>query len=318
MRIIYFLLFIFLFINSNAQKIEKFYDWQWKETTINAARFYTVIEKKDTAWHRRDYFIHEKTLQMDGYYLDSSCKIKNGLFYYFHPNKTLSSAGLYVNGKKQGVWRSYYSDGRMKDSTTYENGYIKDIRMEWYANGFPMDSLKYNSDGSAVQVSWFNDGTPGSSGKYQNGKKNGVWQYFHKNGKLSSLESFSNDAMINKEYFDEKGNSMKDTANNDCAASFPGGSKAWQKYISKNIFFPDEYQIVNADEAVVVISATIDEDGNVTNTEVYTPFYPAFDAIALKAVKKSPKWMPARNHNRNVQYQFIQPVNFSQRFIDGE
>ena len=38
---------------------------------------------------------------MDGYYADQDCKTANGLFYYFHPNRSLQSTGSYVNDKRK-------------------------------------------------------------------------------------------------------------------------------------------------------------------------------------------------------------------------
>jgi outer membrane biosynthesis protein TonB len=84
------------------------------------------------------------------------------------------------------------------------------------------------------------------------------------------------------------------------------------KYLNKHMFFPAQYNITNADEAVVVVDANIDEDGHMTDAEVSTPFYPDFDKIARQAVQKSPDWIPARMHNRHVKFFIRQPVVFSQ------
>ena len=88
--------------------------------------------------------------------------------------------------------------------------------------------------------------------------------------------------------------------------------RAWGAYLEKKLFFPARYELVNSDKAVVVISATIDEDGKIQDAYIKTPFYPDFDKIALDAVRNSPRWRPARNHNRNVRYYIDQPVVFSQ------
>jgi len=112
--------------------------------------------------------------------------------------------------------------------------------------------------------------------------------------------------------FDEAGNGISDTANKDHEAQFPGSMKAWQKFLQKNIYFPTQYKFENADKAVVVVEAVIDEDGNMTDVEINTPLYPAFDEIALKAIKHSPKWQPAVQHNRRVKYRILQAVYFTQ------
>ncbi len=61
-----------------------------------------------------------------------------------------------------------------------------------------------------------------------------------------------------------------------------------------------------------MVDAVIDEDGNMTNVEVNTPFHPDFDKIAVNALRKSPKWAPAIFHNRRVKYHMRQAVTFQQ------
>ena len=66
-----FLLLIFS-ISGNAQKIEKVYDANWKETTKSDIRYYSLINKKDSFWLRQNVYIPERNLQMQGSYKDST------------------------------------------------------------------------------------------------------------------------------------------------------------------------------------------------------------------------------------------------------
>ncbi len=61
-----------------------------------------------------------------------------------------------------------------------------------------------------------------------------------------------------------------------------------------------------------MITGIINEDGKVLNAEVSVPLQPEFDKIALNAVNKSPKWIPAISHNRRVYFYFRQLVTFTQ------
>jgi antitoxin component YwqK of YwqJK toxin-antitoxin module len=310
------LLTLFLIAASfcNAQKIEKYFDYLWKECEPNSARFYAHIEKTDSGWHRSDYFIHEKKLQMDGTYEDVDCKIANGRFYFFHANGVIESTGNYVHGKKDGLWLSNHPNGMISDSTVYLNGKPFGNSLSWFENGYPHDSAVWNMDGSGVIISWFDTGAPSSAGRYAAGEKAiGKWQFFHKNGKLSALETYNNDGFLaDKQYFDERGNVMNDTTHNDRDAEFPGGPKAWEKYFLKGLYFPSQYKIVNGDKAVVVVTFTIDENGMPANVFVSTPFYPAFDKIGENVIKRSPQWIPAMRHNRKIKSTQIQAVVFTQ------
>lgn len=297
---------------SFSQKIEKFYNYKWQPCDVSYARFYSVIEPKDSLWECNDYFIHESALQMSGFYKDSTCKIAHGTFYYYHPNRKLASFGKYNNGKKEGVWLFYYDNGMIKDSIFYDAGRIKGTMLTWHKNGYIRDSAIRNLDGSGVHISWFDNGNPSYAGYYATGnKKHGTWNYFHRNGKLAAKEVYDNGTLLNKQYFNEAGEA-EDTTSKDRPAEFKGGLTAWKKYLEKNLYFPDGYTIQNADKAVVVVSAVIDENGRVTDVEIATPFHEVFNTIALKVMKFSPDWIPAISDNRKVRYAIKQEITFAQ------
>jgi hypothetical protein len=250
---------------------------------------------------------------MSGKYSDKESKIHNGYFYYFHPNGVLDAFGKYVNGKKDGLWLHYYPNGMSLDSCVYSNGNIIGTSLSWHLNGYLKDSTVINEDGKGVEVTWFDNGNLASAGfLVKNTKPYGTWKYYHKNGQLSSKETYQNEVLINKSYFNEDGEAVADTTNRDREATFPGGIKAWQKYLLKQAYFPERFQIVNADKAIVVVSFAVNEDGKVEEIEVSTPFYPEFDKIAKNAIIKSPDWLPSINHNRKVKFRMQQPITFSQ------
>lgn len=297
-----------------AQRIEHLYDWQWRPATNNNARFYSLMEQDDSVWHRQDFYIRERMRQMDGYYKDTACTIPHGTFHYFHANGVLKSKGAYVAGKKQGLWLSFYDNRMMSDSTVYEAGVPRGVSLSWHRNGYPQDSSVWNEDGSGVQVTWFDTGSPSEAGLYGPGRKaKGRWQFFHPSGALSALEVYEGERLVSKQYYDEQGNKLEDALVMDRSADFPGGSAAWSKYLDKHLYFPPTLRFTEPGEAVVVIAYAIDENGKVTDAYVETSLHPEIDRVALNAIKRSPQWVPAINHNRRVKAYRRQPVTFSQR-----
>ena len=297
---------------ARCQKMEKYFDYRWHDTNAVNARFYSLIEKTDSGWRRRNYFLHNLTLQMEGLYADSACTIPSGHFRSFHSSRIIESIGSYRKGKKQGLWLRYYSDGLMEDSTVFDNGEPVGIRQSWYHNGYPRDSCNYNPGGSGVQLAWFDNGMPAAAGRYAAGyKMTGKWIFFYKGGGTSAEEIYDPQGKLqSKRYYTEKGTVLADTANKDREASFAGGQQAWARYLDRSLYFPDAYKPTNGDPSVVVITAVIDEDGKVVDAEVGVPFYPAYDKIALEVVEKSPNWIPAFEHNRAVRFRIWQPVVF--------
>jgi outer membrane biosynthesis protein TonB len=164
-----------------------------------------------------------------------------------------------------------------------------------------------------MTVHWFDNGNPAAAGNYAAERKgHGKWQYFHKNGQLSSIEVFDKGSLRSKQYFTEDGSPIADTTSRDRAATFPGGQKAWMKYLQRSLYFPSQWKISGADEVVVVVDWAIDEDGKVVDAWVSAPFHPEFDKIALEVIRKSPQWQPCISHNRRIKDYRRQPVTFSQ------
>ncbi|MBL0355668.1 MAG: energy transducer TonB [Chitinophagaceae bacterium] len=307
MRSFFLLTLTLFYFTAQAQKIETYYDWQWKVCDIPYARFFSVVEKADTVWKRTDYYITELRLQMKGSYKDHDCKIKHGSFNYFHSNGNLSSAGLYLNNKKQGLWLSYHINGMMRDSTVYDAERPMGTGLGWHANGVMSDSNVYNPDGSAVKVDWFDNGQLSSAGRTVNNKQQGKWQYFSSNGNLCARELFDTGKLVSRVYFNEDGSAISDTASRDREAVC---KKNWQLYLQNNLYFPANLKIVNSDQATVVVNFTIDEDGKIKDAYVSSSFHFHIDQIALDVLKNGPGWIPAIDHNRKVKAYRRQPMTF--------
>ncbi len=300
--------------------IERYYDYNWKETEDQFARYYSIARNTDSGWLKGDYFASTRKIQMIGLYEDAANQIKNGLFRFYHATGILSSIGRYVHNKKEGLFLEFYSNGILKDSTVYHDGIPIGTSEGWYSNGVAEYQLKVDSSGNGIYTSWFNNSSPSSAGRYigyQAGVHvpNGRWQYFHKNGKVSSVELYRAGILMDKQYFDEEGSPLGDTILKDHPASFPGGSKAFSKFINSNLYFPSHLDFKNGFTAVVLLDVTIDEDGKVGNVEATLPLHPDIDKIAIEAMKKSPVWLPAINHNRRVPYSFSFPIEFSRSYV---
>ncbi|ULQ53412.1 TonB family protein [Flavihumibacter fluvii] len=300
-------------LSGTAQSNIKYYDYQWKECADTRARFYSQITATDSGYLRMDYFFQERSLQMSGKYDDHDCKIPNGQFRFFHANRYIQSFGKYVQGQKDGLWLSYHSNQMMADSIVYRLGTRTGTSLSWHANGYLKDSMQVNESGAGVHVGWFDNGSPSFAGLLSAGEQpNGKWKYYHKNGALSASEIYFEGRLVAKKYYDEQGKEQADTTNLDSEARFKGGSTAWLNYLSKKLIFPQQYKLLNRDDAVVVVSFTITEEGKVADAFVSTPFHPDFDKLALRAITSSPAWIPARDHNRKVASRISQPVIFSQ------
>ena len=109
-------LFLFLFPATVFSQSTKFYDFNWEPCDIAQASFFSIAEKTDSGWLRKDFFIGTKTLQMVALYKDSLNKIYNGNVSYYYANGNLDAIGRYEEGKKEGLYLRYHPNGMMMDS----------------------------------------------------------------------------------------------------------------------------------------------------------------------------------------------------------
>ncbi|MDD4990620.1 MAG: energy transducer TonB [Paludibacter sp.] len=307
------LLLVCFLTQLHAQKSQKFYDYRMQECDRQSARFLSIVAKVDSVYCKKIYYVRERKLQMLGYFKDSLLQIKNGKFHYYHSNGFPATFGRYVNGKREGLWYAYHDNRVMSDSIVYKNDEQTGISLSWYPNGQLSDSVYTNEDGSGTCISWFDNGTLSSKGQYSKGhKQHGLWKYYHRNGKISAEETFFESYLTDKKYYDENGVQLAEGVNNDRVATFPSGDKGWHKYIDNHIFFPPDYRIINGDAATIVVSFTVNEQGIVENVYASTGFDKNFDDIAIDAIKKSPRWLPAIEHNRRVKFKSTVTVSFHQ------
>ena len=74
-------------------------------------------------------------------------------------------------------------------------------------------------------------------------------------------------------------------------AEYPGGPAAWQRYLNRNLRYPQE-AIDNEVSGSILVQFVVDKEGNVSNVEkVSGP--EALGAEAVRVIRKSGKWSPA-------------------------
>ena len=316
-RSVFLAFFLLCLGRASAQRIEKFYDLNWKSCTPGDARYYSILTWEDSVWHQQDYYVSSKSMQMNGYFKDTASSMRHGYFRYYYPDGNVQSAGRYANNKKEGVWITLHPNQMIADSVFYKGGLVEGIRMGWHPNGYPSDSAHWTLDGQGTVVSWFSNGNPSSVMLFKAGKPHGTWQFFHSNGRLAAIEKYLEGQPIEKRYYNEEGDLQADTANRSHGAFFGPIPKesgaAWRKFLEKKIYWPQEYLLRNTDRVEVLVSALIDEEGKVSDVRVEVPFHPSFDKIAVRAMESSPRWTPAFEHNRRVAQRIRQTFGFEQK-----
>lgn len=302
------------FHTSFCQKIIKLYDWEYKPTIAEHARYYSSLEWKDSVWERKDFYLPEKGLAMKGSYLDSNQKRPVGAFYYFYPSKNEKAKTFYNKlSEKDGLWLAWHNNGKLKDSTNYVNGGLSTTQYSWYSTGSVKYSVYFDKEnGLWARRAFFRNGQVSEVAYFKSGKKQGKWSYYHASGQLSCTEEFEDGALMSAKYFDANGSEIQ-PQNPESRAYFEGGNKKLQKHFFKEVDFPDVADIRISRNFDLIIGFTIDENGDVDDVEVLRSVHPAFDKVGVGAVKKIKGFVPAKSKNRNIESKLVQ--HFDLRFL---
>jgi|GEM_PF-6445581 len=98
-------------------------------------------------------------------------------------------------------------------------------------------------------------------------------------------------------------NSIARRNSNDTASTesdFPGGADTWLRYLNKNLRYPDEGVDKNI-QGTVVVQFIVDKEGNVSDVQAISgPIDGGLREEAIRVIKKSGKWNPAKQNGINI------------------
>lgn len=94
-------------------------------------------------------------------------------------------------------------------------------------------------------------------------------------------------------------------------AEFPGGLKAWAKFLGENI--NGQTAVDNGAPAgsyTVIIKFIVNRDGSIRDVVAETKLGYRMEAEVIKVISKSPKWIPAVQNGKQVNAYRRQPITF--------
>lgn len=134
----------------------------------------------------------------------SSCKNEKKsthdvrIFNKFYPPSNYKLMGALIDNKREGLWITYDSLGRIESEDTYihgrhwgesrvfEDGYLAGSAKDTVIKGDTITAFfRYNSKGKTIV-----------NGRLINGRKRGIWQYFRDDGKkVKRVENYTDSGM---------------------------------------------------------------------------------------------------------------------------
>ena len=90
---------------------------------------------------------------------------------------------------------------------------------------------------------------------------------------------------------------------------YPGGDEARFTFFKENAKAPENWPSDSL-WGKVFITFLVDKQGNIKFPCILRGFDPVLDSIALAAVKKMPKWIPAKQRGQPIECVFNLPISF--------
>ena len=88
-----------------------------------------------------------------------------------------------------------------------------------------------------------------------------------------------------------------------------GGEAAWNKFLSKNLRFPDQAQDAHV-SGRVLLSFVIEKNGQLSNIVVERSAGYGFDEEAVRVLKMAKPWKPGMQNGQAVRVRYLIPINF--------
>ena len=94
----------------------------------------------------------------------------------------------------------------------------------------------------------------------------------------------------------------------DVPASFPGGNKAWVKYVSDAFDSTDFNNWEHKDQGTCRVRFIVDKKGNISDVHAVNMKDTRLAKLAMEIIRNGPQWKPAMRKGRPVNAYREQPI----------
>ncbi len=125
--------------------------------------------------------------------------------------------GDYVSGKKEGIWKQYWNNGKVKSEITYKGNLQMGYAKIYYKNGtVSEEGIWLNGKWEGNYKYYYENGQVSHDWNFVGGKREGVQKYYFENGQINYDGEWKNGAEngVLKEY-NEEGQLVAEKAFND-------------------------------------------------------------------------------------------------------
>jgi antitoxin component YwqK of YwqJK toxin-antitoxin module len=139
----------------------------------------------------------------EGIYVDEK---KDSIWKFYSQYETvIVSEENYKNGRKDGISKTFYTDGVVAEIMTWKDGVRNGLWEQYYTDGKLKLKCAFADDMKNGPLRTFHiNGKPWLTGQYANGNADGTWAYLDEKGIPSKKEYYKMGRLIRTEDFQKK------------------------------------------------------------------------------------------------------------------
>ena len=133
--------------------------------------------------------IHEGSNDLDLFKINITYrgKVYSGMIYNTNNMGDTISIGEYKNGLKNGLWKKFYSNGRLKEKRSFKNGLKVGLYEGFYNNGAKNFVFNFkNGEYNGTNRLWAKNGQIIEEFNYVDGLEKGSQKVWYLNGRIKS------------------------------------------------------------------------------------------------------------------------------------
>lgn len=96
----------------------------------------------------------------------------------------------------------------------------------------------------------------------------------------------------------------------DVEPQFPGGTKAFNKYLSKNVIYPDNASPQEMNGSVTLAMA-IEKDGSIKDIKIVNGLSEVMNKETIRLMSASPKWKPGMQGGQPIRVRYTFTINYA-------
>ncbi len=195
MRRLLFIAFILLFsVTDLAAQAYELHNGDTINKVVSGRRQGQWIVKADPL---KDFDFKEGAVIEEGVYNNSR---KEGLWKTYYPNGKLKSEITYERGRPKGAYTLYYDNGKIEEQGDWERTKNTGDFKRYYTNGKTQQDFHFTAEGKRTgeQKYYYENGNLRLEGTWNDGQETGEMREYYENGDLMSVKKFNN-GVLDKE-----------------------------------------------------------------------------------------------------------------------